>query len=205
MEGRELPCGIGGISDAKIKEKPAPLDPAAEDLVRQIRERARNLYLSRQMLCTEAVMVALNQGLGGGLSEERAVAMAAPFCVALGESGCMCGALTGAVMASGLFLGDSQPYRRRQDMRKSARQLHDTFKTTHGATCCRALTRKVRHDKTAHFRHCADLTAEAAEMAARLVLEKRPDLVAKADAEFLTEHQSVIGGVVRKLFRYFGP
>lgn len=205
MEGREPPCGIGGIGDAKIKEKPTPLNPAAEDLVRQIRERARNLYLSRQMLCTEAVMVALNQGLGGGLSEAQAVAMAAPFCVALGESGCMCGALTGAVMASGLFLGDSQPYRHRRDMRDSARQLHDAFKTTHGATCCRVLTRKVRHDKTAHFRHCADLTAEAAEMAARLVLEKRPDLAAKADSEFLAEHQSVIGGVMRKLFRYFAP
>ena len=90
------------------------LSPEAEALVTQIKERARSLYLTRQLLCTESIMVALNQGLDGGLSEAQALAMAAPFSVALGESGCMCGALSGAVMASGLFLGNHHPHRHRR-------------------------------------------------------------------------------------------
>jgi hypothetical protein len=59
-----------------------------EELIAPIRERARNLYLTRQFLCTEAVLVALNHGLDGGLTNAQAIAIAAPFCEALGGSGC---------------------------------------------------------------------------------------------------------------------
>jgi C_GCAxxG_C_C family probable redox protein len=150
------------------------LSPEAEDLIRKIKERARSLYLTRQLLCTESIMVALNQGLDGGLSEAQALATAAPFSVALGKSGCMCGALSGAAMASGLFLGNHHPHRHRREMRDSARELYEAFKAENGATCCSVLSRKVKQDKSAHSLHCANLTAEAAESAARLILKKSP-------------------------------
>lgn len=175
----------------------------AEALITAISSRARNLYLTRQLLCTEAVVVALNHGLNGGLSEAQAVAMAAPFCAAMGESGCICGALSGAEMACGLFLGKDRPYRRRREIRESARQLHDAFKTANGATCCRILTREVRHEKHAHFRHCADLTADAAAMAARLILQKRPELAAQGDEPFLGRRQSRVAVALRRLFHLF--
>jgi hypothetical protein len=38
-------------------------DPEIEARIDQIRDRARRLYLSRRLLCTEAVMVALNEEL----------------------------------------------------------------------------------------------------------------------------------------------
>jgi C_GCAxxG_C_C family probable redox protein len=177
------------------------LGSAADALVAGIRERARNLYLTRQLLCTEAVMAALNKGLGGGLTDDQAVAVAAPFCAALGDSGCLCGALTGAVMAAGLFLGTEQAHRRRREMRQSANQLHDAFKAANGATCCRVLTARVKHDKKAHFDHCAELTAEAAAMAARLILEKRPDLAARADRQFLARRESKISGAALRVLR----
>jgi len=46
--------------------------PQAEPLIAPIRERVRNLYQTRQMLCTEAVVVALNHGLDGGLTDAQA-------------------------------------------------------------------------------------------------------------------------------------
>jgi C_GCAxxG_C_C family probable redox protein len=147
------------------------------------------------------VLSALNHGLDGGLTDAQATAMAAPFCAALGESGCMCGALTGAVMSSGLLLGRDHPHRHRHAMRDHARRLHDRFKAVHGATCCRALSGKVKHDKNAHFQFCADLTAHAAEMAARLILRERPELAEQADQEFLDHRQSVIGGAYRRVMR----
>lgn len=176
---------------------------AAEVLIGRVRERARNLYETRQMLCTEAVLSALNQGLNGGLTDAQATAMAAPFCVAFGESGCLCGALSGAVMASGLLLGNQHPYRHRREMRDNARQLHDRFKATHGATCCRVLSKKVKHDPKAHFQKCAGLTAQAAEMAARLVLEQRPELARQADNGFLNRRQSAVGGALLRLVHLF--
>ena len=61
--------------------------PRTETLIAQIRDRARNLFETRQLLCAEAVVAALNQGLDGGLSESQAVALSAPFCDAMGTAG----------------------------------------------------------------------------------------------------------------------
>lgn len=177
-------------------------DPEIEARIDQIRDRARRLYLSRRLLCTEAVMVALNEELRGGLSEDQAVALAAPFCAALGNSGCMCGALSGAVLASGLFLGNKRSYRHRRDIRDSALQLHNAFKATNGATCCRVLSQQVKHDKKAHFQQCADLTAEATEMAVRLILEKRPEIAAQVTSDNSARPPSPIAGVFLRLWRH---
>ncbi|MBU8912057.1 MAG: C-GCAxxG-C-C family protein [Desulfobacterales bacterium] len=173
-----------------------------EVVVAQIRKRAQSLYLNRQMLCSEAVLVTLNQGLNGGLSDSQAMAMAAPFSIAMGESGCLCGALSGAVMACGLFIGSDHPYQRRAT-RACGRQLHDSFKAVNGATCCKVLSCKVKHDRNAHFQQCAGLTAGAAEMAARMILNKRPELVPGADKGLLIRRDSKMNIAMTRLFQLF--
>ncbi len=176
--------------------------PAARHLAATLKAYARNLYETRQLLCSEAVLVSLNRGLNGGLTEQQAVSMAAPFCVAMGDSGCLCGALSGAVLGAGLFIGDSSPYAHRKEMRDSGLILHNAFKAANGATCCRVLSKKVRHDKNAHFKQCAGLTADATEMAALLILKKRPDLLTAVDGSgaSLKKH-TLLGGVLTALFR----
>ena len=178
-------------------------DPRAEALIAQIKKRAGNLYRTRQMLCSEAVVVTLNKALNGGLSDAQAVAIAAPFSIGLGDSGCICGALSGAVLACGLFVGNDQPYHHRQRMRKNARQLHDAFKVSNGATCCRVLSRGVRHDREAHFQQCAHLTAGATEMAARLILYQRPELIRCIDNRFLHKMDTKIVTKMTRLLRIF--
>jgi C_GCAxxG_C_C family probable redox protein len=180
-------------------------DPRAEALISQVGLRAGNLYRTRQLLCTEAVVVTLNKSLNGGLSDAQAVAMAAPFSIALGDSGCICGALSGAVLATGLVMGGERPYRRRKRMRNSARQLHDAFKAANGATCCRVLSRRVRHDRQVHFEQCADLTAGAAQLAARLILHERPELVRCTENGFLRRMDTLSGAMMTRLFRILGP
>lgn len=176
-------------------------DPQAEALIARIKKRAENLYQTRQLLCTEAVVVTLNKALNGGLSDAQAVAVAAPFSIALGDSGCICGALSGAVLAYGLLAGGDQPYHHRQRMRNSARQLHDVFKATNGATCCRVLSRSVRHDRQAHFQQCAHLTSNAAGMAARLILYQRPGLIHCTENGFLHKMDTKIGAMMARLLR----
>ncbi|MGD2096079.1 MAG: C-GCAxxG-C-C family protein [Desulfobacterales bacterium] len=180
-------------------------DPQAEALIARIKKRAGNLYQTRQLLCTEAVVVTLNKALSGGLSDAQAVAVAAPFSIALEDSGCICGALSGAVLACGLFLGNDQPYHHRRCMRKSARQLHDAFKATNGATCCRLLSQNVRHNRQAHFQQCANLTAGAAEMAAKLVLYQRPKLIQCTEDGFLQKMDTKIGALMTRLLRLVCP
>ena len=176
-------------------------DPKTEALIALIKKRAENLYLTRQMLCAEAVVVTLNKALNGGLSEAQAVAIAAPFSIALGDSGCICGALSGAVLACGLFIGKDQPYHHRQRMRKGAQQLHDAFKATNGAICCRVLSKSVRHDQKVHFQQCAHLTAGASEMAAKLILYYRPELIQCNGNGFLHKIDTKIGAMKTRLLR----
>jgi C_GCAxxG_C_C family probable redox protein len=180
-------------------------DLQAEALIAQIKKRAGNLYQTRQLLCTEAVVVTLNKAFNGGLSDAQAVAVAAPFSISMGDSGCICGALSGAVLACGLLVGNDHPYRHRQTMRKSARQLHDAFKTANGATCCRVLSRSVRHDRQAHFQQCAKLTANSSEMAARLILYQRPELIQCSENRFLLKMDTNIGALMTWLLRIVGP
>ena len=175
-------------------------DPQAEAVIAQIRNRAENFYLTRQLLCSEAVVVTLNKALDGGLSEAQAVAVAAPFSAAMGDSGCICGALSGAVLACGLFVGNDQPFRNRKRMRDNARQLHDAFRASNGATCCRVLTRNIRDQRQNHFLQCARFTAESAEMAARLILSQRPD-IRRAKDGFLQTTDGRITAMMTRLRR----
>lgn len=148
----------------------------SDDPIATVRDRAHELYLSRELLCSEAVLVAADEAYGCGLGRERAVALASALPVGLGGKGCLCGALSGAAVALGLALGLGPAPLSRKAVRAASARLHDLFREAHGATCCRALTRDVKHDKKAHFSQCAGLTAQAAESLAALVAELRPDL-----------------------------
>ena len=133
-----------------------------------VAHRAANLFATRQHLCAEAVLRALAEGLGGPLSPEQAAALGTPFCQGMGGAGCTCGALSGGIAGVGLYLGRRCDGASGAPGRRHARLLHDTFRRTFGATCCRVLTKNL--DKDAHFAQCQHLTQEAARMAARLLL-----------------------------------
>jgi C_GCAxxG_C_C family probable redox protein len=185
-----LPTPVGAASEAP-----------ADALVRLIRDKAENLYTTRQFYCTESVLVTLNLGLGGGLTEDQAIAVAAPFSIGVGESGCMCGALAGSILGAGLFVGGTAPYRHRRASRQAARHLHDRFRARFDGVCCRVLRRKRSGDAGTLFVQCARVTAEAAEMAAGYLLDRRPDLVPTADTQFLRARSSVAGGTLRRMSR----
>ena len=168
--------------------------------------RAQNLFLTGQLRCTEAVLTVVNQGLRGDLPPGLAIRLASGLPDGLGGSGCLCGALNGGVLALGLFLGRNRPgYGNGQRVRRSTRVLHDRFRETFGSTCCRTLTRDCRHDRDLHFKHCAELTAEAARMAARIILQERPHLAEKADRAFLQQSDGTGRARFKKLAGLFRP
>ena len=80
-----------------------------QDAIKRAGEQARALFESGELLCAEAVVMVLNNRFHGGLTEGQAIALAAPFGMALGNSGCICGALSGAAMSAGLILGGEKP------------------------------------------------------------------------------------------------
>jgi len=198
----------GQVSDGKSEVKRSVLESGekpsatrnADTLVSLVRRRAENLFETRQLLCSEAVLYVLNGGLKGGLPAEAAVRLASGFGEGIGRAGCMCGAFAGAMMGLGLFLGrQGLNGKGSKKVLGKARQLHGSFKAEFGTTCCRVLTKKVAHDQRALFSQCANQTGEAAEMAARIILEARPGLFDEADWDFLEKRDSKLEAGISRL------
>ncbi len=162
----------------------------ANNLIERIGAKARHLFLSKQLWCSEAVLVTLNQGLRGGLPASLAEGLTVGMGGGIGGSGCLCGAVNGAVVALGLFLSGAGPSRRQSDktVRTYAKRLNTAFISRFGTGCCR----KLMHSKTRKGRSkrqcCAEQTAFTAEYAARLILVHRPELIQRADLDFLNRH-----------------
>lgn len=182
-------------------------ETAIEDLAVIIRQRTFNLMSTGRMMCSEAVLSVLNQGLGGGLPPDIAMKVASGFPEGIGSSGCTCGALTGCVIALGLFLSqsDSNLAVRRKAMTASG-LLHHDFKSRFGSTCCRVLIKNGSSEIPHYFEACCDRGGWAAEHAARMILAERPELAPGADQAFLHREDSRITVMLKKIITgFFAP
>src|SRR5512138_4013232 len=72
--------------------------------VETARRKAEEMYRTGQFLCSEAVFLVANEFLGRPVPDEM-VRLASGFPVGIGMAGCVCGALSGGVMALGLKYG----------------------------------------------------------------------------------------------------
>ena len=170
-----------------------------KDLLDRIGARAKNLYRSRQFMCAESVLLAVSKGLGQDISEQTAIALAAPFSDGMGGSGCTCGALSGGVMSIGLCFGKGETWGQREKARRFSKDLHARFTGRFRSACCRVLCKDVREDPKKHFDQCASITGATAKMTARLILEQEQALVRKGDLHFLNARNSVIGGLLKRV------
>ena len=176
------------------------MEGAAEELVHIIRLRTQNMFETRQLLCSEAVLYTLNQGLRGGLPPEAAIRIASGFSEGIGGAGCICGAFSGGLMALGLFLGrQGLNAKGSRKILAKGKELHDLFRSKFGSPCCRIITKRVRDDDRALFKHCANQTGEAADLAARVIFKARPDLVRQADWDFLATQDSKLAAGLNRL------
>ena len=164
------------------------MDQINNNLLTVIKDRAENLFVTKQLMCADTVLTVLNNGLGGGLSSDVILRLTSGFPDGLGGAGCTCGAVSGGVLALGLFLGGRGPGQMgRKHVMFTARKLHDLFKDCYGSICCKVLIKKIPCGSRQHFKHCAKLTGTATEMAGRLILEMKPELVHHVDWTFLSK------------------
>lgn len=143
---------------------------AAPSLSGRTGARARQLYEDRAGCCAEVVLLAINETCGGGLGEDDVLRLTGGFCGGIGNSGNTCGALNGAVMGLGLFLGRrSRMDRRSSENEAAAKTLVEEFEKSHGHLLCRELTTGL--PRSARKEHCAGITARTAALAARIIQE----------------------------------
>ncbi len=183
-----------------------PGDADSREIFSAIGRRAANLFATGQLWCAEAVFFVLNKALGGELPPALAQQLASGLGQGIGGRGCVCGALNGGALAIGLFLGNHRPgwATNRRVMRLCGR-LHDIFRQQFGSTCCRSLTRNLEEGSSEHIRRCARHTAAAAELAAAIILEVRPELAEKADQDFLSRNDGRLASGLKILAGLVAP
>jgi len=175
-----------------------------EALIQAIRQRTENYYDAHGLCCSEAILFVLNRGFGGGLGDDMVRRLGAGFCGGMGGGDGVCGALSGAVAALGLIVGPGQRHGLpKSKMRQATKKLHDAFFATYGSTVCHDLTAPHADSRSARLKNCQAITGLGAELCARIILEVRPRLAAKADLAFLTRRDTKTQAVIKKIGAFF--
>lgn len=176
------------------------LDHRCETLINKIRQRAENLFMTRQLMCSEAVLTVLNQGLKGGLAPEIAVRITSGLPEGFGGCGCTCGALSGGIIALGLFLGRNGPgILNNRTVYTASKELHGHFKIKFGSTCCRVLIKSIELGTKRHFEFCARHVGEVSEQTARIVLNHKPGQLELADWTYLNQTDTKMSTRIKRL------
>lgn len=159
----------------------------------KIRIEAETLYRNDKFLCSEAVFTTVNDYLGQP-ADARMVKMASGFPVGMGMAGCLCGALSGGVMALGLSHGREQAGAEMdKDMFPISAELHDRFIRRNKSTCCRKLIKDVEFGSQEHREQCIRFTGEVAADVIDL-LENGITLVNITDQPEVTASSADCGG-----------
>lgn len=108
---------------------------ADKEIINQARQKAEDMYRSGRFLCSEAVFLAANEFLERPVPDEM-VRLASGFPVGMGLAGCVCGALSGGVMALGIKFGRTCAGEKTPGMFETAKELHDRFIARRHCACC---------------------------------------------------------------------
>jgi len=107
---------------------------------------------------------------------EEMIAMASGFPVGIGKSKCVCGAVSGGIMALGYFFGRTQGTTPKDPKSvqtlQLANELQSEFKKNHKVLCCSVLTKGMDMASGEHKAQCISFTGEIAESAANIIVRE---------------------------------
>lgn len=140
--------------------------------IEKIKNDAENVFNQGGFLCSEAVVYSIRNNIAPEMPEAF-VASASGFPLGVGRSKCMCGAITGGIVALGYFFGRVQPTNPTDP--KSLKcinlsyELQDSFKQNHKANCCYIHLKDVEFGSDEHKAQCAAFTGEMAAKTAEII------------------------------------
>lgn len=139
----------------------------------KIRDEAEGLY--GEFYCSEAIVSTILNHMALDIPTHHLIAMSSGFPGGVGGSKCICGAVSGGVMALGMFFGRSRPGDEKiSRMMELSAELHDWFKMENGkkTLCCRVLTHKLEWKGEEHNKQCAYYTGIVAEKVALMLIRE---------------------------------
>jgi len=141
--------------------------------VKKISQDAEDLFRGG-FFCSEALISSIRSNFELDVPEEI-ISMASGFPVGIGHSKCLCGAVSGGVMALGLFFGRTKQGDSKVEKNlEVAKELHDWFKEANGknALCCRILTKGFDMSAGAHKEQCIHFTGMVAGKVAEIIVRE---------------------------------
>jgi C_GCAxxG_C_C family probable redox protein len=128
-------------------------------------------YFRNGLHCSEAILRAFNEVYNLHF-DEKYYKIATGFGSGMGEAGCCCGTVTGAVMVLGLIVGRNKNYESEKIVYTATRELHDKFRAKHKALCCRVLTKNVVWNSAEHKILCEEYVLDAARITGEIITER---------------------------------
>ena len=142
--------------------------------VAKIAKDAEDLFRGG-FFCSEAVVSSIRSNFEMDVPEE-VIAMASGFPIGIGRSKCLCGAVSGGVMAIGLVFGRTvQKDPQVEQTLLLSKELHDWFKEANGknALCCRILTKEFDMGAGEHKEQCFRFTGLVAGKVAEMIIREK--------------------------------
>ena len=140
--------------------------------IEKVRNDAEELFRSGQFYCSEAVVSSIRSNFELNVQEE-VIAMASGFPVGIGKSKCLCGAVSGGVMALGLVFGRTKGSNSKDPLSvktlELANELQASFKENHQVLCCSVLTKGMDMGVGEHKEQCIAFTGEIAAKTAEII------------------------------------
>lgn len=142
----------------------------SSEMSMEARNKAGN-YFKEGYNCAEAVFLTFREYFGDEINPD-VVKLFTGFGGGVGESGCMCGALVGAVAALGMITGRTSNKEERQSSYKISSEFHDCFNNKFGGTCCRVLSKGMEVGTRERLSNCLKITGNTSKMLVEFLEEK---------------------------------
>jgi len=127
-------------------------------------------YFKEGYNCAEAVFLTYRELLAPEMDPSM-VKLMTGFGGGLGESGCLCGALTGSIAALNMLKGRTTNEVSRDEAYQLAKEFTDRFTEKYGVTCCRALNPHPFETRE-HLTNCLKITGNTSKLLMEFLEEK---------------------------------
>jgi len=140
-----------------------------ENIITQARNSAGN-HFKEGSNCAEAIFMTFREYLAPDMDPDL-VKLVTGFGSGVGEAGCMCGALSGSIVALNMVKGRPSREESRDEAYDYAKKFHDKFVEKYGVTCCRALN-PYPFETREHLTNCLKITGNTGKMLMEFLIEE---------------------------------
>lgn len=129
-------------------------------------------YFKQGLYCSEAVLKAFEDVTGYRFSDDFKRTMTI-LGEGIGECGCICGAVSSAILIAGHFTGRVDVNQDREYAQKVGKKIIDQFKSQYQTTCCKTLKKRSEIIfGIGQYRHCPEMTSFCSELIYKLAIEE---------------------------------